>query len=216
MTPARADVSVLIPAAGSGQRLGLGPKGWLMLHGRPVIDWVCDKARLLGDEILVACPAGVDAPPGCVRVEGGATRQESVQRLARAASRPWTLLWDAARPFGSLELAQAVLRQAAPTGAGGAFLLSEVPVGLVEQGRLARSLPAGSVASFQTPQAFQREVLLAIMDQALAQGWQAQSIVELALRAGHEIGMAPGEKLNIKLTTAQDWQLAQHLRGLLG
>ena len=215
MTPSRADVSVLIPAAGSGQRLGLGPKARLELHGRPVIEWVCDKARQLGDEILVACPAGVDAPPGCVRVEGGATRQQSVDTLVRAASRPWVLLWDGARPFGSVQLAQAVLQQTARTGAAGAFLLNEVPVGQVEQGRLARALSAGSVAAFQTPLAFRRELLLTTMNQAAAQGWEAQSIVELALRAGHEVSMAAGEKLNIKLTTADDWELAQHLRGLL-
>jgi 2-C-methyl-D-erythritol 4-phosphate cytidylyltransferase len=215
MMPGRSDVSVLIPAAGSGQRLGLGPKAWLTLDGKPVIDWVCAKAAQLGDEILVACPAGTPAPQGCVRIEGGSTRQDSVRRLTRAATRPWVLLWDAARPFGSVQLAQAVLRKARDGGASGAFVLNEVPAGLVQDQRLVQALPAGSVAAFQTPQAFRRELLLEVMDHAAAQGWQAQSAVELVLRAGHDVGMVPGEKLNIKLTTTEDWQLAQHLRGLL-
>ena len=55
----RADVSVLIPAAGSGERLGQGPKAWVSLAGRPVIDWVADKARQLGAEVLVACAPGM-------------------------------------------------------------------------------------------------------------------------------------------------------------
>ncbi|MFS8138622.1 MAG: IspD/TarI family cytidylyltransferase, partial [Thermomonas sp.] len=115
------DVSVLIPAAGSGDRLGLGPKAFVPLAGRPVVEWVIRKALRLAGEVIVACPPGapaLDAVLAFTRIEGGATRQHSVQLLAAQATRPWVLVWDAARPFTSVALAAEVL--AASVGSGGA------------------------------------------------------------------------------------------------
>ena len=65
---------------------------------------------------------------GCTRIDGGPIRQDSVLRLVRAADRPWLLTWDAARPFGSVQLALAVLEAARETGAAGAFIANEFPV----------------------------------------------------------------------------------------
>ena len=59
-TPLRGDVTVLIPAAGTGERMGMGPKALLLLDGRPVLEWVVRKAMRLADEVIVACPAGAD------------------------------------------------------------------------------------------------------------------------------------------------------------
>lgn len=208
-------VAVLIPAAGRGERMGLGPKAGLSLAGRPILDWVVDKARQVGDQVLVACAPGAQAPPGCTCIEGGPTRQESVLRLVRAADRPWVLIWDAARPFGSVPLARAVLEAARATGAAGAFLASEVPVAMIEDGRVTRSLPAAGTALYQTPQACAHGLLLAAMEQAATDRVSCQSVLELMMRAGHEVRVVPGEKLNIKLTTSEDWRLAQSLLELL-
>jgi 2-C-methyl-D-erythritol 4-phosphate cytidylyltransferase len=213
--PARSDVAVLVPAAGRGERLGLGPKAALSLGGRPILDWVADKALQLADEVVIACPSGVVVPPGCIGIEGGATRQESVLRLVRATRRPWVVLWDAARPFGSVALARAVLEAAQGGGAAGAFAPSEVPVARIEGGRVTHSFPAAGTGLFQTPQAFAQALLLAAAERADREGMVVQSTLELVLAAGHEVVAVPGEKLNIKLTTADDLRLAQALLGLL-
>jgi len=197
MTPLPRDVSVLVPAAGAGERLGLGPKALLPLAGRPVLDWVLDKARCLGDEMVVALPAGAAAPAGCHALVGGATRQESVHRLVRAASRPWVLVWDAARPFGSVALAREVLTQAAAYGAAAA------------------TEPSGLPQPFQTPLGFRRELLLEVADRAAREGWVETSTMALVLRAGKQAARVPGEAGNIKLTTPQDWERAQSLSALL-
>jgi hypothetical protein len=63
-------VSVLIPAAGSGQRPGLGPNALLAMAGRPLLDWAVDQAL----------------PRGALRVEVGATGQQSVGRLGTGAA----------------------------------------------------------------------------------------------------------------------------------
>mgnify|MGYP003557009793 CR=1 FL=1 len=84
-------MSVLVPAAGTGERLGMGPKGFLELQGRPLLCWLADKALQVADEVLVAVPAqyvGEAAAmlPACRVIAGGATRHDSVARLARAAT----------------------------------------------------------------------------------------------------------------------------------
>lgn len=214
-TPAQDEVSVLIPAAGQGERLGLGPKALLPLHGRPVIEWLADKARALGAEVLVACAPGMQAPAGCRRIEGGATRQQSVQRLAEAATLPWSLLWDAASPFASLALARAVLAAATAGGAATACWRPEVPCYPLQAGGTLTRPCEDEVVWSQTPQAYATALLREVSARAEREGWATQSTVQLLLRASHAVAAVPGEKLNLKLTTPEDWLLAQALRGLL-
>jgi 2-C-methyl-D-erythritol 4-phosphate cytidylyltransferase len=209
--PDPSEVSVLIPAAGLGERLGQGPKAWLPLAGRPLVDWVADKARQLGAEVLVACPAGLAAPARTIGVEGGLTRQDSVLRLAQRAGRRWSLLWDAARPFASLALCRAVLAAAADNGAASACMPALVPWAELRDGRLARIHPATHTGSTQTPQAYATDVLRAVTARAESEGWRTQSTAELMLLAGQPVAAVAGERLNIKLTTADDWILAQAL-----
>jgi 2-C-methyl-D-erythritol 4-phosphate cytidylyltransferase len=183
-----ADVTVLVPAAGSGERLGLAPKALLELQGRPVLEWVVRKAMRIAAEVIVACPPGVHPvlPAQCrwMRIDGGPTRQHSVRLLAHAGTRPWVIVWDAARPFTSVALAQAVLAAAKPVGIAAAVLAD---------------------GSFQTPLAFTRELLLDTVERAQRHGWAAASTMALVLRAGHAFATVEGDPLNLKLTTAADW-----------
>ena len=54
----------LLVAAGSGERLGAGrPKAFVVLAGRPMIEWSLDALRAAGiDDIVVAAPPGHDVP----------------------------------------------------------------------------------------------------------------------------------------------------------
>jgi 2-C-methyl-D-erythritol 4-phosphate cytidylyltransferase len=209
--PPPADVSVLVPAAGKGERLGRGPKAQLQLAGRPVIDWVADKAKQLGAEVIVACTHGQPAPAGTLRVEGGATRQESVLRLAQAATRPWCVLWDAASPFGSVAHAREVLASAQETGAATSCCPAEVPWLELQEGRVLHAHAARGTASSRTPQAYATALLREVAQRGAREGWIVQSTVELFLRAGVQVRAVRGDKLNLKLTTAEDLVLAQAL-----
>jgi len=98
----------LIVAAGCGERLGAdGPKALVELAGRTMLQWSVDALRAVPaiEQIIVALPAGADAPAGTSGVEGGSVRSESV-RLALAAAgggrdRDLVLVHDAARPPSS-------------------------------------------------------------------------------------------------------------------
>jgi 2-C-methyl-D-erythritol 4-phosphate cytidylyltransferase len=211
----REQLSVLIPAAGSGERMGHGPKALMPLAGRPLVEWVVGKALRLGAEVLVACAPGMQAPAGSIAVEGGADRQDSVRRLAERASAEWCLLWDAASPFASLALAQRVLEAAAPTGAATPCLSAAVRWYVLDGERIAQSHPGASAGSSQTPQAYATALLRDVSARAAGEGWRGQSTVDLMLQAGVQVAAVPGEKLNIKLTTPEDWLLAQALHAQL-
>lgn len=213
-------ISILIPAAGQGTRLGLGPKALLELGGRPLVAWLAAKSLRVAAEVLVAAPPGAEEQfvalcPGCRIIAGGDTRQGSVAALAKAARGDCVLIQDVTRPFASAGLLRAVADAAMTTGTAGAFAGAEVPVARLRDGRVLEAFASDEVGIFQSPQAFRRELLLAVLARAAAEGWQAQSTLQLALRAGLAVAAVPGEKTNIKLTTAQDWTLAQSLKELL-
>lgn len=220
MSGAHASLSILIPAAGLGTRLGLGPKALLLLDGKPIIRWLADKALRFADQVLIAAPADrVDEfsalCPECICLAGGPTRQQSVAILARASRSEFLLLHDAARPFVSGELIGRVAAAARLTGCAGAFLDPEVPIARITDGLVTAAWNRDQVGVFQAPQAFARALLLDVLARSDHQGWQDQSTMQLALRAGVSVRAVPGEKTNIKLSTKEDWTMASSLQALL-
>lgn len=217
----RARLSFLMPAAGIGERLGLGSKGFLELQGRPLLRWIADKALQVADEVLVAVPADrVEAAqallPDCRVIVGGETRQDSIALLAGQARGDWLLVHDGARPFASIALFERVIATARRHGCAGAFLSPAVPVARLRDGRVIEAYAGSDVGIFQTPQVYARDDMARMLQhQATVPGWFAQSAVQLALAAGIEVQAVPGEIHNFKITTADDWRVAQHLGHLL-
>jgi len=217
---ARTGVSCLIPAAGAGERLGQGTKGFLSLSGRPLLCWVADKALQVADEVIVAVPAdrlevATRLLPRCRVLAGGGSRHDSVALLAEQARGDWLLLHDVARPFASVGLLQRVIEAARATDCAGAFVDPEVPVARLRDGFAVESLPRHEAGVFQSPQAFRRSDLLSLIERERVEGWQPQSTMQLALRAGLRVAAVAGEKTNIKLTTPDDWRHATLLEDYL-
>ena len=52
-------VAALVPAAGLGARLGLGPKAFVRVGGRPLLAWAVAALASCVDEVIVAVPADV-------------------------------------------------------------------------------------------------------------------------------------------------------------
>ncbi|HFB39327.1 MAG TPA: 2-C-methyl-D-erythritol 4-phosphate cytidylyltransferase, partial [Oceanithermus sp.] len=56
-------VSLLVPAAGRGERLGAGrPKALVPVRGRTLLEWALSRFPPV-DEVLVALPPGTEPPP---------------------------------------------------------------------------------------------------------------------------------------------------------
>jgi 2-C-methyl-D-erythritol 4-phosphate cytidylyltransferase len=215
-------VTIVIPAAGNGARLGLGPKAWLDLFGRPALDWVLDKCTGIASDVIVALPAGDTNRPVSGRAQrgvrficGGPTRQETVLRLISESGNPVVLLHDVARPFASSALVRRVAEAAVMFGAAGAFLVPDVPVGQLDGSWIRGYFPSGSAAIFQSPQGYRTSELLHVLTSAEVAGLERQSTAQLWLESGRHIRAIPGERTNLKITTPEDLRLTATLQHLL-
>ncbi len=214
------DLSIVIPAAGVGERLGLGPKAILELGGASLLHWISQKARRVALEVIVAAPSALVETwashcPGCRVIEGGESNLQSMTLLIEAASRPWLMNLNVSMPFVSVELMRNVVAAARQRGIAGAFLPIDVPLGQVQQGTVFDLQPGAAFALAQGPNAYRREDLLALIRLADDADWQCQSFLEIATRHNYPIAAVPGERSNIKITSPEDWAMAFHLRALL-
>lgn len=212
-----ADLSIVIPAAGKGERLALGPKALLEIEGRSLLRWLSAKACAVSPEVIVAVPPGCVTEwsshcPGCRLIEGGDTHLASMTRLIEAATLPWLMNLNVAMPFASIGLMREVALAARACGIAGAFLATELPVAHIEAGRVRQLHSRHETGIAQGPNAYLRAHLLSLIERADADDWQRQSFLEIALRHGLSIGAVPGEKSNLKITTPQDWRQAQLLK----
>jgi 2-C-methyl-D-erythritol 4-phosphate cytidylyltransferase len=209
----------LIVAAGSGERLGMeGPKALVELAGRTLLQWSVDALRAVPaiEQIVVALPAGADAPEGTSGVRGGRVRSESV-RLALAAAGPGdpVLIHDAARPLLTGELAQATIGalEADETldGAIAAVPMTDTVKRVTSDGVVTETLARDELWGVQTPQVFRRAALeraLDVPDEVLAQATDDAWLIE---RAGGRVGVVESTRENLKVTTQHDLVVAEML-----
>ncbi len=208
----KVEVSVLIPAAGQGERLGLGPKAFLSVGGRTLLEWALLPFRE-APEVLVALPPGAEPPRGlrATFLEGGRTRQESVARLLEAASLPLVLVHDVARPFVSRKLVERVLEATRKEGA--AVPVLPVPDTLVrpEEARYGEVVPREALRLVQTPQGFFTALLREAHAHARKRGLTATDDAQLVRALGYPVALVEGERTAFKITYKEDLPLAEAL-----
>jgi 2-C-methyl-D-erythritol 4-phosphate cytidylyltransferase len=202
--------AALLPAAGSGERLGLGPKAFLPLGRLTLIEHALAGLRPAVDEIIVAVPPGLlDAArallPDCLVITGAATRQETVQLLAARTDAGVVLIHDAARPFLPLEVTLRVLEAATQHGAASAAM--DIADTLVRDD--GRAVPREGLKAVQTPQGFRRELLTAAQEAAQAAQLAATDEATLIRSYGHEVRLVAGSTWLFKVTTVTDLELAR-------
>ncbi|MGZ4793365.1 MAG: IspD/TarI family cytidylyltransferase, partial [Ilumatobacteraceae bacterium] len=176
-----------------------------------VIDHATDIARAASDGVVVVVPpADVEAEGG---VPGGATRSESVRAGLAAVPPEATIVCvhDAARPFASAQLFEAVIRAVAD-GADGA--VPGVPVTdtikQIDADRVVVGTPQReTLVAVQTPQAFRAAVLRT----AHASGRQATDDAALVESCGGRVVVVDGELTNRKITHLDDLSWARDQSG---
>ena len=204
----------LLVAAGSGERLGAGrPKAFVVLAGRPMLEWSLAALRAAGiEEIVVAAPPG-EAVAGVTVVPGGTTRSASVRAaLAAAPAGEDVVVHDAARPLVTAEHFSAAL--AALAEADCAIAAAPVTDTVKEAGPdriVTATLDRSRLWAIQTPQAFRRAALeraLDVDDDVLAAATDDAWLVE---RAGGTVRVVESSPANLKVTTLHDLLIAEHL-----
>lgn len=213
------DVSALILGAGSGVRMGQGPKAFMQLQAQTLLE----RAILAVEPYCAEIVAGVreaDLPLAeelvdglglatrVILVPGGCERQETVTRLVENASCPLVLLHEVARPFARGDSFAAVLAAARQFGAAALYTELRVRDGLalMRNGAFAAPLPRAEVVALQTPHAYLRTTLLDAHMQAQQSGRREDSTVALVQWAGYEVRLLPGCADNIKITYPEDWE----------
>jgi 2-C-methyl-D-erythritol 4-phosphate cytidylyltransferase len=210
----------VIAAAGSGQRLGAGgPKAFVELAGRPLLEWTLEALREAASiaEVIVAAPPGSEgriSELGVVAVAGGEHRSESVARAIELAGEELIVVHDAARPLVTAGLIDAVVEElAAEESAAGVIAAAAVTDTIKEaspEGRVERTLDRSRLWAVQTPQAFRTAALReALSDpEALAGATDEAMLVE---RHGGAVLIHPAPPENLKVTTPYDLRAAELL-----
>jgi 2-C-methyl-D-erythritol 4-phosphate cytidylyltransferase len=210
----------VIAAAGSGQRLGAGgPKAFLELGGRPMLEWSLEAFRAAAgvDEIVVAMPPGgegVVTDRGVLAVAGGEHRSESVANALELCGGELVVVHDAARPLVTPGLIDAVITELSAEDDAAAVIAATPVTDTIKQandaGRVERTLERDGLWAVQTPQAFRAEALRdALSDpDSLPDATDDAMLVE---RRGGRVLIHPAPAENLKVTTPLDLRVAELL-----
>jgi 2-C-methyl-D-erythritol 4-phosphate cytidylyltransferase/2-C-methyl-D-erythritol 2,4-cyclodiphosphate synthase len=221
--PTRHDCIAIIVAAGQGVRAGDGlPKQYRLLHGKPVLRWAVEAASAHPDisavQVVIAAEhaslyadavTGLDLLPP---VTGGNTRQSSVLHALQALEvfHPQSvLIHDAARPLVSAEIMTAVCTALRQHDAAIPALPVADTLKQVTQGRISRTLPREGVYSAQTPQGFRYRAILDAHRAAAGKDFTDDAAI--AEQAGLSVATVEGSRMNLKLTTQEDFVTAERL-----
>ena len=180
-----------------------------------MLEWSIDALRAVAqiELIVVALPAGESAPEGCVGVEGGAVRSESVRAALGASEGDPVLVHDAARPLLEPSLAERVLAALTDDvdAAIAAAPLTDTLKETSADGIVTQTLDRERLWAVQTPQVFRREALIRALDvdpEVLAAATDDAWLIE---RLGGRVRVVEAPPENLKVTTALDWRVAEEL-----
>lgn len=158
-----------------------------------------------------APPRGIPAGPRLRVAVGGSVRAASVRRGLAALSPEvrWVAVHDAARPFVTPALARAVLAAARRDGGAVPALPVADTVKRVRSARVIGTVPRRGLWAAQTPQAFRRD-LLARAFARFPRRFRTWTDDACAFEAmGWRVRVVPGERINRKITTPEDWAWAR-------
>ena len=219
---------LLIPAAGSGKRMGADRnKLLLQVRSKPLIAWTllaAEAASSISWIGIVSQPpdwddfksiiADLKLKKTIVFIPGGSTRQESVYNGLQAlpTNAGQVLIHDGARCLATPDLfnacSEAILHCSG--------LIAAVPVKdtikVVDDNDIIKSTPERKrLWAAQTPQGFDVKLLKQCHAEGVRQGWEVTDDAALFEKCGIEVRIVPGEETNLKITTPQDLAIAEFI-----
>lgn len=215
-------VSVVIPAAGIGSRMGTAvPKQYLEVDGMSILRRTASVFAGISyvKQLIVACSPeyaqsivdqlGDLFEPGMalVTVDGGAQRQDSVRNALRyhGLSGDLVAIHDAVRPNVSRGLIDRVCEVASRTGAAiPAIAARDTVKRSVDKTRISETLPREQIWLAQTPQVFDTELIRKAHEQAYNDGFYGTDDASLVEYIGHSVELVDGDPSNIKITSPED------------
>lgn len=214
----------VLVAAGSGMRAG-GMKQFELLAGKPLFIWALEALVACSrvDRLAVAVPEGHESSAaalwsrsGCDKdvrfLAGGQRRQDSVRGALEALNGcEWVVVHDAARPMITVELIEQTLAAARACGAASVGTPVTDALKRIDSERVVvETVSRESLWAVQTPQAFRMDLLRRAHAAITEDVPDDAAMVE---RIGGRVALLEGPTSNIKLTTRQDFALAEAMLG---
>lgn len=224
----------IITAGGKGERVGGDvKKQFRVIAGKALLNHTVDlflyNPRI--DCIVVVLPEDdielfhfetVNDKP-VLKTAGGAKRAQSVYNGLKAAEKCFeegnvleeariVLIHDGVRPFAGSRLINDIMDNALNSGAAVPVIpLSDT---LIETGpmKTIESYPRREkFMSVQTPQGYKLSVIFEAYEHAGSKAVDAADESSLVHAAGYPVHLVEGERMNIKITTAEDLKIAEAL-----
>jgi 2-C-methyl-D-erythritol 4-phosphate cytidylyltransferase len=222
------DISVIICAAGKGTRMpGSLPKQFRMLGDRPLLIWSMGalvSSGLVSEIIVGASKEEIERTNNIIRdwikdfsikvVEGGNERQDTVRKclLHKEKKTILTAIHDGARPFVTTDIINDAIQKAKKYGAATAAIQPSDTIKRIEDENVAgENLDREKLFRIQTPQVFRTELIVRAHEEAAKDGYLGTDDTALVERMGHVVKMSAGSSLNMKITDAEDWEIAEAL-----
>lgn len=227
-------VSVILPAAGLGTRMGKPPqpekggtsrKQFMLLDGLPILVHTVRKfvnAALVNDIVIALRPDDLEWVEEMLRpesrrkpvrlVEGGDSRQQSVENglAILAPDTDLVAVHDAVRPFVDAATIERVITEASETGAAIAGIVPVDTVKLVHLNKIRQTLTRERLVLTQTPQVFRYDLLKLAFQKAREDGFIGTDESSLVERLDQvEVSVVAGSDRNIKITRPTDMDLAR-------
>ncbi|WP_446936942.1 2-C-methyl-D-erythritol 4-phosphate cytidylyltransferase [Lysinibacillus fusiformis] len=210
---------VVLPAAGSGKRMGAGQnKLFLKLLKKPILIhtlevfqqdpfctgiWLAVKPeeriyiQELLDEYRIMKVKGLP--------DGGAERQHSVHSCMKEMQQvDIVLVHDAARPFITHDIIANLVQSAYDFGAAIAGVRAKDTMKKVRNGVIEETVDRDSLWMIQTPQAFRFDLIVEAEDVAEKVGFLGTDEAMLVERLGHTVHIVESSYENVKMTTQED------------
>ncbi len=217
--------AAVIVAAGSSRRMGGIDKILWELEGVPVLRRTAEvfqKTPCIQEMVVVVRREQVETAEAMLRdmdklrrvVPGGESRVESVSLGLRAVSRDIELVavQDGARPLITQEIITRTVERAAVCHAAAPAVPVKDTVKVAEDsGRVISTPDRATLRAVQTPQVFQRDLLLAAWEVARREGKEYTDDCAAMEAFGVPVYLTQGSEENLKLTTPLDLRLAEYI-----
>ncbi len=217
----------IIPAGGSGKRLGTEiPKQFMKIDGketilytlRPFIECeMIDKIVVAVSESYLDYSRKLFAKFGTAKpievVIGGKERQDSVfaalSFIDEAEAEDFIVVHDAARALLPRFVLENALKFAESKGNAVAAIKARDTLAVSDKGKVTEYIDRSKIFYIQTPQIFKFKILKNAMQKAKEEGFLGTDESTLVRRFGEDVFLVEGSPLNFKITTKEDFMLAE-------
>ena len=220
-------VTVIVPAAGSGERMNRSvPKQFLPLEGKPILAHTLLHLNQFAyvDSIVLAvnkkdieyCKENIVDRYSISKVEkivaGGAIRQESVYRALKSIKEEEGIVavHDGVRPFLRESIFEEVVEAGRKIGAAIVAIPSRDTLKKVDdKGHVHSTKSRDGLWLVQTPQVFHLSLLRESYEEGRKRKLEVTDDASLVEMLGRPVKVVQGSLLNIKITTPEDLLLAE-------